>query len=191
MSLPTMNNPYFFGYGSLVNAATHVYASTHPAKLEGWRRVWRHTSIVKHAFLSVTPAQDTGIDGLIAEVPDADWDALDLRETGYFRSALPAKGLTHDAGNLDVHMYQVKLENEVEGPANPILLSYLDVVIQGYLQVFGEEGAVNFFNTTDGWDASILNDRSAPIYPRTQTLSTSETAFVDDQLSKIGANIIR
>lgn len=186
-----MNNPYFFGYGSLVNAATHVYASTHPAKLDGWRRVWRHTDAAPQAFLSVAPAPDTYIDGLIAEVPDADWQALDIRESGYFRSPLPTDILTHGAGPVDVHMYQVHHDDGRAAEAmRPILLSYLDVVVQGYLEVFGEDGAHHFFNTTDGWDAPILNDRSAPNYPRSQVLSAPQTAFVDDHLSKLGANII-
>ena len=34
--------PYFFGYGSLVNRATHDYVHAHPARISGWRRAWRH-----------------------------------------------------------------------------------------------------------------------------------------------------
>lgn len=186
-----MTNPYFFGYGSLVNAATHVYASTHPAKLTGWRRVWRHTNAAPQAFLSVRPAPDTYIDGLIAEVPNADWQALDLREAGYIRSPLPTDILNHGAGPVDVHMYQVHLDaGRAAQTAHPILLSYLDVVVQGYLEVFGEEGAQHFFDTTDGWDAPILNDRSAPKYPRSQVLTAPQTAFVDDQLATLGARLI-
>ncbi|WP_298260181.1 gamma-glutamylcyclotransferase family protein [uncultured Litoreibacter sp.] len=185
-----MNNPYFFGYGSLVNAKTHVYSSTHPAKLSGWRRVWRHNSGAPQAFLSVTPDADSNIDGLIAEVPNADWKALDLRESGYFRNALPATSLVHGAGGVDVHMYQVHLGNDAPPSTDqPILLSYLDVVVQGYLEVFGEVGAARFFDTTDGWDTPILNDRSAPIYPRSQTLSAAQSTFVDDHLSSLGAQL--
>jgi len=71
----------------------------------------------------------------------------------------------------------------------PILLSYLDVVVQGYLRTFGAEGALRFFETTDGWGSPILNDRPAPRYPRHQTLTPYETAFVDAQLASLSAMI--
>ena len=73
---------------------------------------------------------------------------------------------------------------------HPLLLSYIDVVVQGYLRAFGEEGAERFFTTTDGWDAPILNDRSEPRYPRHQKLKPGETRFVDDRLQHLSATII-
>ena len=39
-------------------------------------------------------------------------------------------------------------------PKTPILLSYLDVVVQGYLAEFGEAGVARFFASTDGWGAT-------------------------------------
>ena len=60
-----------------------------------------------------------------------------------------------------------------------IWLSYLDVVLQGYLHVFGSEGPAHFMATTDGWDIGIEDDRGAPQYPRAQSLSTTEIAMVD------------
>ncbi|MFT6224241.1 MAG: hypothetical protein ACJA1F_002090 [Paracoccaceae bacterium] len=71
----------------------------------------------------------------------------------------------------------------------PILRSYLDVVVQGYLQVFGEQGVVDFFATTRGWQAPVLDDRTAPVYPRHQLLSSSETALVDAHLSALAAQV--
>ena len=79
------------------------------------------------------------------------------------------------------------------GPADghrPILMSYLDVVVQGYLQVFGAEGGQHFFDTTAGWDGPILNDRAQPLYPRAQLLREEETSFVDRALAKMGARIV-
>ncbi|WP_281857186.1 gamma-glutamylcyclotransferase family protein [Litoreibacter halocynthiae] len=186
-----MRDPFFFGYGSLVNAATHNYTSTHPAKLAGWRRVWRHTSMRDLAFLSVEPAEGIQINGLIAEVPNADWNALDLRETGYFRSQLPETSLTHQAGPVEVQMYQTH-PNQDPSPAmqHAILLSYVDVVVQGFHNVFGEDGVEQFFKTTAGWDTPILNDRSNPRYPRSQSLSRTETELVDHHLAALKAQLI-
>ena len=66
-------------------------------------------------------------------------------------------------------------------PSTPraILQSYVDVVLQGYLRVFGEAGARTFVDTTTGWDVPFVLDRSDPIYPRAQPLSPSERRFVD------------
>ena len=80
-------HPCFFGYGSLVNRDTHTYAAADRARLEGWRRKWVYTQARGLAFLSVVPDAATAIDGLIAEVPNADWAALDAREHGYARIA--------------------------------------------------------------------------------------------------------
>ncbi len=33
-----MADPYFFGYSSLVNLATHDFPDPRPATLRGWRR---------------------------------------------------------------------------------------------------------------------------------------------------------
>ena len=51
-----MTGPFFFGYGSLVNRATHDYSDAHPARIEGWRRAWRHVEGRKVAFLTAVPA---------------------------------------------------------------------------------------------------------------------------------------
>ena len=71
----------------------------------------------------------------------------------------------------------------------PIALSYLDVVVQGYLAEFGEAGVARFFETTDGWDAPVLNDRDAPIYRRHRPSSAKERRLVSDHLSALGTRI--
>ena len=171
-----MSTHRFFGYGSLVNRATQDYPVVGRATLHGWRRVWRSTSLREMAYLSVRPDTSCDIHGLMADVPDGDWGALDIRETGYDRQ--PA---TTSLGAAQV--YEVPERNFV-GAEWGILLSYLDVVVQGYLREFGEEGVAQFFATTDGW-THIHNDRENPIYPRSQVLTKDETALVDHWLSKV------
>lgn len=184
-----MSDPFFFGYGSLVNLQTHDFLKARPARLRGWRRVWCHTNLRDVAFLSVRPDPTTEIDGLIAEVPSADWQALDDREWAYQRHDV-GHLVTHDQGDLHIEVYAVSPEN-LEKPSlqHPILLSYIDVVVQGFLQTYGEAGAEHFFATTDGWDAPVLDDRAAPIYPRAQHLSVMETDFVTSHLAHYGAVI--
>ncbi|MFT7594660.1 MAG: hypothetical protein ACI8R4_001983 [Paracoccaceae bacterium] len=187
-----MPDPYFFGYGSLVNSATHDFANPHRARLAGWRRVWRHTDLRPVAFLTVVPDPGTVIDGMIAHVPGDDWQALDQREWAYDR--VPAtKAVTHTLPQeVDIAVYAVPSEKHgTPSTDHPILLSYLDVVVQGYLHEFGPDGADRFFATTDGWQAPILNDRAAPRYPRHQQLKPQETAFVDARLAAISATLIQ
>ena len=65
-----MQTAYFFGYGSLVNRHTHIYAPAHHATVQGWRRAWRVAADRQVAFLTVIRDEDCAIDGLIAPVPD-------------------------------------------------------------------------------------------------------------------------
>ncbi len=186
----TSMSVFVFGYGSLVNRATLGATPAHKARITGWRRAWRHTDLRPVAFLTAVPDPDAEIDGLIAGVPDGDWAALDVREAAYLR--VPAATVRHAAPVAnDIQIYHVP--EGLHGPAttlHPVLLSYIDVVVQGYLAEFGEDGVAQFFDTTDGWDAPILDDRQAPRYPRHQVLSAEETALVDTHLDRVGAKRI-
>ena len=186
-----MTHPFFFGYGSLVNRATHDYADAHPARITGWRRAWRHVEGRTVAFLTAVPDPATEIDGLIAHVPGGDWAALDMREHAYAR--VMTSEVTHAlGGSPEIHIYHAP--DDMHAPASekrPVLLSYLDVVVQGYLREFGKGGVDRFFATTDGWDAPIRDDRTDPMYPRHQALSDAERALVDDNLARLGARILR
>ena len=175
--------PYFFGYGSLVNRATHTYPDAHPAKLVGWRRAWVRTPKRDVVFLSVVKDLECTLEGLIAAVPDADWAALDAREHGYERLN-SAQAVQHDLSPAtEIAHYSVRASDICTSGDHVILLSYLDVVVQGYLQEFGTDGVARFFETTSGWDTPVLNDRAAPRYPRAQKLSAEETALVDQHLT--------
>lgn len=177
-----MSDPFFFGYGSLVNCATHEYTQPKPAKVTGWRRKWRHTNLRDVAFLTVEKAPDQVIDGLIAAVPGGDWAALDIRERAYDRLFLADHLVAHDhPSQISVQMYKTKSENDAAPSVrHPILQSYLDTVLKGYLDVFGEQGVHDFFTSTDGWDAPIINDRNNPIYPRHSALPSEIIVFIDE-----------
>ncbi|MCB2116245.1 MAG: gamma-glutamylcyclotransferase [Rhodobacteraceae bacterium] len=171
-------HPAFFGYGSLVNRATHDNAPATPARLSGWRRIWRHTYLRDWPYLSAEPA-DAAIDGLIAAVPGDDWAVLDRREAAYRRHPLahdrlsPAPDWAHR-----IEVYAVDEAHALPPNGHPILLSYLDTVVQGFLREFGERGVADFFATTAGWTA-ILDDRTAPHYPRHQPTTKAERALTD------------
>ncbi|MGR3805339.1 gamma-glutamylcyclotransferase family protein [Marinibacterium profundimaris] len=186
-----MSDPFFFGYGSLVNLATHDFSDAHPASIRGWRRAWRYTPLREVAFLTAVPDPDAEIEGMIAHVPGDDWAALDEREWAYGRHRVTDQVRHSVTRPLSIAIYAVAEEDQhVPDVPHPILMSYLDVVVQGYLRVFGEAGAHRFFETTEGWDSPILNDRAKPHYPRHQTLSTAERAFVDDKLAALNVPIV-
>jgi len=185
-----MSDPFFFGYGSLVNCATHDYEQAQAARISGWRRQWRHTSLREVAFLTVAEAPGHAIDGLIAAVPGGDWAALDIREKAYDRLHLPEETVEHNhPKKLSVQIYKTRTDNDAAPSVrHPVLLSYLDTVVKGYLDVFGETGVHDFFDTTDGWEAPIHDDRNAPIYPRHAHLCADEIAFVNEKLHAVAAN---
>lgn len=182
---------YFFGYGSLVNRDTHAFADTRRAQLTGWRRVWRHTMIRPVAYLTVVPDPASVIDGLIAPVPSGEWAALDTRERAYDRVAAHHQ-VRHPLPHApEIAVYAIPHgRHGTPDETCPVLLSYLDVVVQGYLREFGEEGVRRFFETTDGWDAPVLDDRAAPRYPRHRVLTGDERRHVDDMLRDAGVRII-
>lgn len=185
-------DPFFFGYGSLVNRGTHDFPQAARARVRGWARTWKRTKLRQLAFLTAVEAPGVEIEGLIAAVPRADWAALDAREYAYDRHVVVE--IDHELGQwpkLDVQIYRTRPEHDSDGSdEHPILLSYLDTVIQGYLTEFGEAGARRFFDTTAGWEAPVLDDRAAPIYARTTPLTRDERGFVDDELRLRGVRRI-
>ncbi len=175
----------FFGYGSLVNAATHEYENLRPVTLRGWRRMWVQSSERNVAFLSVTPDPLSAISGLQADVGTIGWDELDIREAAYDRLTLDTEPL------VGVQMYRASASAvSPDSLGQPILLSYLDCVVQGFNQVFGEDGVRDFFRSTTGWHTPILNDRSQPRYPRPCILSAEETKLVDTHITMVDAQVI-
>lgn len=187
-----MGDPFFFGFGSLVNRGTHAYPDGHRATLRGWRREWRYCAAFDHTFLSVVRDATAQIDGLVARVPGADWAALDAREQGYVRHPIPPADLRHEAPfDLAAQVYAVPMQ--ASGPATrarPIWLSYLDVVVAGFHAEYGTAGVARFFATTTGW-AACVDDRTAPLYPRAQDVGAGVRGLVDEWLAGQGIAVIR
>ena len=120
----------FFGFGSLVNTQTHIYTAYTPAKVMGWKRVWVDYDFYDHVFLSVVPDEKTEIQGLMAVVPQDNWQELDTRERGYARTVLNPADWQAETSVLpnvlevpkDVQMY-VHAEGRLAGAEKPILWS--------------------------------------------------------------------
>ena len=181
----------YFGYGSLVNRETRPREElAAPARLRGWHRLWGHRVAPREnrppaCSLSIAPnvpeaplaepnpaagePGESGIDGVVVRLPLAALPVLDQRESGYDRLTLPAADFDLPAGLgvEHVHVYRSKVENRTSPfPAQPILQSYVDCVMAGYLRVFGEGGLDAFLLSTRGWEGAIVDDRAAPRYVR-------------------------
>ena len=165
-----------FGYGSLVNRRTHGHTPAERLTVAGWQRAWVHTGLRPVAFLTALPAVAGRIDGLALGVAEHDRAGLIARESAY--DAVPCDDLTIFTIPPGKHPPADRL--------HPIPLSYLDVVVQGYLAEFGTDGVARFFATTVGWDAPVLDDRANPRYPRHQRLTDAERALTDSHLAQVG-----
>lgn len=182
-----MTDPFFFGYGSLVNTDSHAYTPTFPAYLPGWRRRWQATVLRPAAFLTAYRSAGSGIDGLIAPVPGGDWAALDMRERGYERLSAPEA--KHELG-AETHVSVYAIARRPASSPCPILRSYLDVVVKGFHDRFGLDGVARFMETTDGWTLPVADDRAAPLYARAQDIGASTTALTDQWLDRLNVRVL-
>ncbi|MCB1359009.1 MAG: gamma-glutamylcyclotransferase [Maritimibacter sp.] len=187
-----MSDPYFFGYGSLVNRRTHSFPDARKARVAGWRRAWRKSPLRQRPYLTVVPDPGSEVLGLVAKVPGADWAALDDREHAYERRDVTGS-VTHTVGeNIEVALYALTAAGQEDpGEDHPLVLSYIDAVVQGYLAEYGIDGVGHFFATTTGWHVPVLDDRAHPVYARAQVLSLAERDVVDAGLAAVGARVVQ
>ncbi len=183
-----MSETFIFGYGSLVNRATHDYDTAHRATLRGWRRAWRHTTRREVAFLNVVPEPGHVLKGMVLGVPHVAPD-LDRREYAYSRADVTDVVEHPMAGRPRVNLFAIPPGQDDGRNGHVLLLSYIDVVAQGYLHEFGDDGVQAFFETTEGWDAPVIDDRAAPRYPRAQPVDDTLAGLVDHWLAQVGAAV--
>ncbi len=179
-----------FGYGSLVNRKTHDFAPSRPAEIKDWQRSWSHrirSSGQGASSLTITPAPGVSIKGLVSTVRPDQIAGLDAREAGYDLHTLPAPVFGGQLAKTDpIHTY-ISADDQIGDAEHPILQSYLDTVLLGFLREFAESGVTHFLDTTVGWQTPILKDRINPIYPRTTPLAADHADFFDQELKKLGA----
>jgi hypothetical protein len=177
----------YFGYGSLVNRATHRTAivDAFPARLRNWRRLWRPRPDMPGfpaALLTIRPEEGCWTDGLLVIDHADNLAAIDAREARYDRVALDAADLDIAqplAPDIPAYVY-VAQEHLPVHPAPPMILrSYLDAVLQGFLEVHGEAGVARFLSETEGFDFIVHEDAEAPVYPRAVKLAQAQRATLD------------
>jgi len=182
----------YLGYGSLVNLETlrTPYISARRAKLSGWRRTWLSRPAVEGsfspieglAFLSVEPAAGCEIEGLIITDHRSSLPSLDEREALYDRTAIEHQAVSfpdHDPIDQKTDLYVYVAQEAPAGQEARILRSYLDAVMVGYHDHFGEDGVARFVQTTANFDCAIFEDRDQPLYPRAIELSDEQCAMIE------------
>ncbi|WP_316859655.1 gamma-glutamylcyclotransferase family protein [uncultured Cohaesibacter sp.] len=194
----------YFGYGSLVNDRTRNADSFGiPGRLKGYARHWSiwEASPERRAFglqgaaaLSVSPESNAYCDGLLVFDLKEHLPQVDLREAKYERVKLDLADFATDHENpvaIESYIYVGKpaLTDEAN-PKFPILQSYIDAVMQGFLEKFGVEGLQRFVAETDGWHTPILQDRQRPLYPRSVELTLEEEALVDRYVNQSHAPMV-
>ncbi len=183
----------YFGFGSLVNKHTlrTSYVDIIPASLKGYSRHWqaRSNTFDNHvSLLSIHPDSSCEIKGMIVFDTLDNLPLVDEREQGYSRHKL-----THDevnvASSVDLpdNLY-VYIADEIKDAKDDgaLLQSYLDAVMQGFLNEYGDEGVSHFIDTTKGFERNIFLDRDAPLYPRDVKLSSKEASLFDAEIKRAG-----
>lgn len=170
-----------FGYGSLANSGTHDWPVAGTATLSGWRRNWAHRSMGARGVtaLTIEPAPGSVIAGQMLAVPDDGWANLDQREAGYDCVIAQVSPL------LDGSVTYVSEDPQGADRDHPIWLSYVDTVLEGFLDMGGLDAVDAFVETTVGWDAPILDDRGDKLYPRATALVRETEAMVDGVLANL------
>lgn len=188
----------YFGYGSLVNCDTrHPDSVAVPGRLAGWVREWRIAGKTPYGgacSLTVRPSEGHEIAGLMVREHRDGLPALDKREWRYDRLDLVHGAFRPDADaalEAPGFVYRAKAEHYRWGDDDhPILQSYVDCVLAGFLKHWGEAGVRHFVEATEGWHVPIRRDRDAPLYPRAVLVPEQARVFFDDVLREADARWI-
>jgi hypothetical protein len=160
--------------------------------------------------VEITGDIDDRVNGVVFDVDDDGLGCLDEREAGYERLELPPGTLepyTASDDNRDcdstfpegrrVWMYVPK-PADVFLPSKhfPVLQSYVDVMLAGALEDYGEAFARDIVRTTSGWEPAKnrlrgidsmgwwLDDRARPAYVRASSGAMAKRAEVDAMLEQ-------
>lgn len=186
----------YFGYGSLVNRATlrTKFLAIRRAEVTGWRRFWLPRRDAREAaVLSVRREPSHVVQGVVVYDLADHLPLVDEREAGYGRRVVdPADVAVETAPEVDapIFLYEaIRDEETAADTGSPILQSYLDAVLQGFLSLYGMAGLQRFIRETDGFETDILGDRAMPRYPRAVSLGPGEGEMFDALLLARGARL--
>ena len=160
-----------------------------PVRVTGFRRGWIDPGTdpgPQPVYLGVRPDADASMNAVIYRLDDPrDIDRTDAREYIYCRSLVPPAQLEMLGGqtrpNGQVWLY-VTPESHVGAatPDTPIVQSYVDIFVNGCLELQDRYGLDGFarecIDSTAGWSAHWVNDR---IYPRRPFIYRKNAVRID------------
>ena len=140
---------YIFGFGSLVNDATHDYEIIAPASVSGFARQWVSAIDGQYSFLSASPQSDVSIKGLVLGVAEEKMAALAEREARYELVELNNANIQcNQKLNRPVYLYQAESDAIDQFDKKPILQSYLDCVFAGFETHLGTASIAEFIKSS-------------------------------------------
>jgi hypothetical protein len=180
---------YIFGYGSLIESQSRI--RTNPSSIKAFpvlinelkRGWWARVPVsgISTTFLGCTTSKTDSVNGVVFEVLEDDIKEFDKRENGYNRVLLKNSqiidycDILNDNDKVWVYLnsdFNEKefLSNNIPNKDFPIVQSYVDICINGCLELVkeypfleSENFTRNFINDTLFWNEFWVNDR---IYPR-------------------------
>jgi hypothetical protein len=179
----------YFGYGSLVNEFTWARSYQKvPAEIQNWRREWKHcvdASFGRICALTVSRELSSRIQGVFIKCSLSELKAVDNREIGYERVEMPIDDVVDRPDTLPSRLFiyrSTPASYRLGSREYPLWLSYIEVVMDGYLQTFGDAGLDRFIATTSYWATPILDDRELPKYPRARQLPVERRLLFERKL---------
>ena len=190
---------YLFGYGSLINKrsrdATYSHdGAWHPVMVHGFSRSWTLEDTERKATaVAIQREQGTQTNGVLVEIDEHALPHFDQREWHYHRVEVDNDDITFmepwslpEGSVVYAYVYNDKFK---DSGTFPITQTYLDLIIKGCLDV-SEEFAKQFFETTNGWERLIVQDRESFWYPRNYS-ENEFTEQIDAFLARVRPELLQ
>lgn len=175
---------YIFGYGSLIERESRMRTWSMaefaiPAVARGVARGWFDQTTVPSwspTYLGAVPDPTAECNGVLFPVTAVEFDSFVRRETGYELTKLEKTHITMLDGSAtppdrDI-WYFANREKRFPSSEHPIVQSYVDVCLNGCLEVESiyplarqMNFAQRFMETTSNWGTPWINDRIYPWRP--------------------------
>ena len=190
---------YIVGYGSLMQTdskrGTEPDAGENlPVMVNGFQRAWNTHGVFPTCYLGVQQSKSAKmVAAIYRSFPKKGVLSADAREIDYCRVAVDRDSVTMLDGsqvpaNSQIWIYVNKPETiAVPDAGNPIVQSYVDIVITGCLELqqLVKDPEVDFVEqfvkTTDGWSKHWVNDR---LYPRRPYIHQPNAWEIDSNLKR-------
>jgi hypothetical protein len=197
---------HIFGYGSLIDRESRMgtwssaeFAS--PATVRGIARGWFDQTAVASwspTYLGAVPDPTGECNGVLFSVTPTEFGSFVKRETGYDLTKLDRSQVTLLDGGSGLPdgeiWYFANREKRFPSSEHPIVQSYVDVCLDGCLEVEATyplakqaNFAQRFMETTSHWGTPWINDR---IYPWRPFVHVPRASAIDSLIQKsLGAEM--